>query len=191
SLLSFGTVLSTGQTLLRYLRSRAGARADLRGVCEDPARACAPHLRIPRSRCGFRSKAGSTQSQRVALSRARIILARRIDAAVPWQRAAVGSSAESRTRLVMDVTRAKSLPHGRGSDGQVPYLNVGCGKHFHPAWTNLDLQARPRVIQHDLRTRLPFPEGRFEAVYHSHVLEHLPRADGLRLLQECARVLRP
>src|SRR5439155_14504106 len=62
---------------------------------------------------------------------------------------------------------------------------------FHPAWTNLDLQARPRVIQHDLRTRLPFPEGRFEAVYHSHVLEHLPRADGLRLLQECARVLRP
>ena len=91
----------------------------------------------------------------------------------------------------MDVTRAKSLPHSRGSDGQVPYLNVGCGKHFHPAWTNLDLQARPRVIQHDLRTRLPFPEGRFEAVYHSHVLEHLPRADGLRLLQECARVLRP
>jgi SAM-dependent methyltransferase len=77
------------------------------------------------------------------------------------------------------------------SRGQVPYLNVGCGNHFHPAWTNLDLQARPGVIQHDLRARLPFPEATFEAVYHSHVLEHLPRTAALKLLQECARVLRP
>jgi SAM-dependent methyltransferase len=75
--------------------------------------------------------------------------------------------------------------------GQLPYLNVGCGNHFHPAWANVDLQARPGVIEHDLRTRLPFAEASFEAVYHSHVLEHLSRADASRLLKECARVLRP
>lgn len=73
---------------------------------------------------------------------------------------------------------------------KVPFLNVGCGSHFHPAWTNVDLQARPGVIQHDLRGALPFEDGSFAAVYHSHVLEHLPHDEAPGFLRECARVLR-
>lgn len=71
-------------------------------------------------------------------------------------------------------------------------LNVGCGSHFHNDWTNLDLISDdPRVICHDLSTGLPFSDNCFDAVYHSHVLEHLKPNDGVKLLQECLRVLKP
>jgi Methyltransferase domain len=70
-------------------------------------------------------------------------------------------------------------------------LNLGCGARFHPDWVNLDIQpVAPEIIKWDLHGELPFPEKSFDAVYHSHVLEHFSRADGLRLLQSCRRVLR-
>jgi predicted SAM-dependent methyltransferase len=73
-----------------------------------------------------------------------------------------------------------------------PLLNLGCGGHFHAAWTNVDLAPRdPRVIRHDLREPLPFSAAQFDAVYHSHVLEHLPKHEAPHFLAECHRVLRP
>jgi SAM-dependent methyltransferase len=38
---------------------------------------------------------------------------------------------------------------------------------------------------------LPFPAQYFDAVYHAHLLEHLPRASALPFLRECHRVLKP
>lgn len=70
-------------------------------------------------------------------------------------------------------------------------LNLGCGARFHPDWTNLDIHpAGSAVVPWDLHRDLPFPDGSFDVVYHSHVLEHFSREDGLRLLQRCWRVLR-
>jgi predicted SAM-dependent methyltransferase len=72
------------------------------------------------------------------------------------------------------------------------YLNLGCGERFHPEWVNLDLHpASPSVQAWDLQADLPFPDASFDAVYHSHVLEHFSKADGLRLLKRCRQVLRP
>ena len=71
-------------------------------------------------------------------------------------------------------------------------LNFGCGGTFHPDWTNLDTSpVSPEVIAHDLRLRFPFADGTFDAVYGSHVLEHLEPAAAERLLQDCFRILRP
>jgi predicted SAM-dependent methyltransferase len=71
-------------------------------------------------------------------------------------------------------------------------LNLGCGERIHPDWVNLDLQpSAPGVQQWDLNEDLPFPEASFDVVYHSHVLEHFSKADGLQLLERCRRVLRP
>lgn len=71
-------------------------------------------------------------------------------------------------------------------------LNVGCGRCYHNVWVNLDLShADSQVLQHDLVTGLPFEDDHFDAVYHSHVLEHLAPDEGAAMVQECFRVLKP
>lgn len=71
-------------------------------------------------------------------------------------------------------------------------LNLGCGGRCHDEWVNVDIRPdHPGVIALDLRQALPFDDDRFEAVYHSHVLEHLPKAYAPMLLHECFRVLCP
>lgn len=71
-------------------------------------------------------------------------------------------------------------------------LNVGCGAHYHPDWCNIDLVASSKdVIQHDIRQGLPFADNSFDAVYHSHVLEHLTPQQGEKLIRECGRILAP
>jgi len=86
--------------------------------------------------------------------------------------------------------KIRSMVSGARPD---PYLaNFGCGGCFHSDWVNFDFVSQsPDVIQHDLRTRLPLNDGSCAVVYHSHVLEHFPRAFALLFLQECYRVLAP
>ena len=74
------------------------------------------------------------------------------------------------------------------------YLNLGCGHHYscHPSWTNLDFISTGKgVIAHNLLDGVPFSENTFDLVYHSHVLEHMTKADGANFLAECLRVLKP
>lgn len=70
-------------------------------------------------------------------------------------------------------------------------LNIGCGGHFHEAWTNIDLvSTSPHVRAYDLRKGLPYAEGTFDAVYTSHVLEHLAPGIAEQSLGEQFRVLK-
>jgi SAM-dependent methyltransferase len=71
-------------------------------------------------------------------------------------------------------------------------LNLGCGTSYHPDWVNLDIVPQSRgVIACDFRRGLPFPEGSFDVVYHSHVLEHFTRDEGKAFMEEVSRVVRP
>lgn len=71
-------------------------------------------------------------------------------------------------------------------------LNLGCGHHFHPAWTNVDfVSSSEGVIAYNLTQGIPFPEASFDAVYHSHLLEHFSKSAAKFFLKECYRVLRP
>jgi predicted SAM-dependent methyltransferase len=95
-------------------------------------------------------------------------------------------------------------------------LNLGCGPVHAAGWVNVDGSRRawvasrlpsvdrwlvrrklwpptefgPTTMFTELRHRLPWADAAAEAVYLGEVLEHLTRADALRLLDECARVLR-
>jgi SAM-dependent methyltransferase len=70
-------------------------------------------------------------------------------------------------------------------------LNLGCGTRFHPDWTNIDVAAESSQVQlHDVRDGLPFPDHTFDVVYHSHLLEHLPKARAMPFCRECYRVLK-
>lgn len=71
------------------------------------------------------------------------------------------------------------------------YLNIGCGGRFHADWVNVDLApTAPEVLQHNVISGLPFGSGEFDAVYHSHMLEHLGRDRAAPFLHECFRVLK-
>lgn len=72
------------------------------------------------------------------------------------------------------------------------YLNLGCGSRFLDSWTNLDISpVSPNVQACNLLSGIPFPDNTFEFVYHSHLLEHIPRSKVLDILKECCRVLKP
>jgi SAM-dependent methyltransferase len=100
-----------------------------------------------------------------------------------------------------------------------PWLNVGCGTTAPEGWVNIDrspglaLARHPRlraaavrvgvlrgpqaevrwprnVRRIDATKGLPFADGSVGVVYSSHMLEHLTRADAVRFLAECRRVLR-
>jgi predicted SAM-dependent methyltransferase len=97
-------------------------------------------------------------------------------------------------------------------------LNIGCGLLTHPSWVNVDgswnarLAKHPRlrnslaslnilpadkaevpwsrdIFVHDIRKPLPFHDCSADAVYASHVLEHLYREQGQHLILESFRVL--
>lgn len=105
-------------------------------------------------------------------------------------------------------------------------LNLGCGAKTHPDCINIDWSihlriARNRVLRalsgllgkrrqahiaaltanivvHDLRRGIPCPDQSADAVYHSHVLEHIDRNlsdpsrdPALLFIRECRRVLKP
>lgn len=97
-------------------------------------------------------------------------------------------------------------------------LNLGCGLHAPDGWYNMDrsvslLLDRARPVKQVLHRvglltdahmaewprsihmrsvirPLPFPDGSVEAIYSSHMLEHLYLSDARNVLEECGRVLR-
>ncbi|MDJ0744589.1 MAG: methyltransferase domain-containing protein [Xenococcaceae cyanobacterium MO_167.B27] len=72
------------------------------------------------------------------------------------------------------------------------YLNLGCGDRFHQQWTNIDIKsANDAVISYNICQKIPYLDNSFDAVYHSHLLEHLTKHQAQSFLRECFRVLRP
>lgn len=74
--------------------------------------------------------------------------------------------------------------------GKEVFLNVGCGDKPLDGFVNIDRGGRPD-LRRDVVRGLPFRDESVDAVYSEHFLEHLGRADGLRFLRECRRVLKP
>lgn len=76
--------------------------------------------------------------------------------------------------------------------GEVNYLNIGCGAKFHEDWINIDMvPSDPLVKQADILKGLPFANDTFDAIYHSQVLEHIPKEKAAEFIKECYRVLKP
>jgi predicted SAM-dependent methyltransferase len=70
-------------------------------------------------------------------------------------------------------------------------LHLGCGNIYFNNWINIDLDSSIADIKHDLRNQLPYEENSIDFIYNEHFIEHLTAQEGLHLLCECYRVLKP
>lgn len=73
-------------------------------------------------------------------------------------------------------------------------MNLGCGYKYVKAeeWLNADmLSVGDEVVKCNFLNGIPFESGKFDLVYHSHVLEHFPKEDGEKFIAECHRILKP
>ena len=57
-------------------------------------------------------------------------------------------------------------------------------------WITIDVASGADLIL-DLTKPLPFPNNSVDKIYSSHLLEHLAYKDGIALLSECHRILKP
>ncbi len=96
------------------------------------------------------------------------------------------------TSLIPLARNVSSADSGVESNEMQQLLNLGCGRQFHQAWVNVDLSPCDKsVCQIDISRGLPFSDNRFDAIYHSHLLEHLDYRQGQLLIGECYRALKP
>lgn len=71
-------------------------------------------------------------------------------------------------------------------------VSLGSGPELPPGWIGGDLARRPPAVRFvDLRRPLPFRSSTLDGLLLEHSLEHLDWDDVVRLVGECARVLRP
>jgi predicted SAM-dependent methyltransferase len=81
---------------------------------------------------------------------------------------------------------------GGGEASAAPRLHLGCGGHRLDGWINLDLSPDGSTdVLADCARALPFADASIAFIHSEDLIEHLDRSGGLRLLEECFRVLRP
>jgi predicted SAM-dependent methyltransferase len=106
--------------------------------------------------------------------------------------AALGAPPRLLARAAIERWDGRRL-RARVAAGPRPALvSLGSGPSLPPGWIGADLVRRPPAIRYaDLRRPLPFRSRSLDGLLLEHSLEHLVWDDVLRLVGECARVLRP
>ncbi len=70
-------------------------------------------------------------------------------------------------------------------------LHIGCGENLLPGWLNTDLFPVKGALFLDASKQLPFNASTLDYIFSEHLIEHLECQNGVPLLQECHRVLKP
>ena len=71
-------------------------------------------------------------------------------------------------------------------------LQIGAGPNELEGWLNADFNPRsPASIYLDATQPFPLPSNSFDLIFSEHMIEHVPFDQGLRMLRECYRVLKP
>jgi predicted SAM-dependent methyltransferase len=70
-------------------------------------------------------------------------------------------------------------------------LHLGCGPVIKDGFINYDLNPGNGGVRHDLTTPLPHENNTVDFIFSEHFIEHITREQGLKLLKECFRVLKP
>jgi SAM-dependent methyltransferase len=104
--------------------------------------------------------------------------------------AIVRSARSTRVRRSGKSRRRPIIAAYLGSGGSKK-LQLGAGGNAMDGWLNSDLLPRPLEIFVDVTRPLPFPDRSFDYVFSEHQIEHILYPDGVFMLRECFRVLKP
>ncbi len=73
-----------------------------------------------------------------------------------------------------------------------PKLQIGASNGSLPGWLSTDIRpSGEEVIYLDATKPFPFPSASFDYIHCEHMIEHISQRDGLNMLKECRRVLKP
>jgi predicted SAM-dependent methyltransferase len=81
--------------------------------------------------------------------------------------------------------------HTHGSPDTLVKLHVGCGNVRFEGWVNIDKTGKGADLRRDLRKGLPYDDDSAVLIYNEHLIEHLTCEEGLAVLREFYRVLKP
>jgi predicted SAM-dependent methyltransferase len=101
------------------------------------------------------------------------------------------------TPEVLSLRQSKSRTPGLIQDylrkhSQEPKLQIGCQSHPFDGWLNVDIEPKADGIAFmDATERFPLPDNTFSYVYSEHMIEHISLAQGLFMLKECYRIMKP
>ncbi len=70
-------------------------------------------------------------------------------------------------------------------------LNIGCGEVCFPGWINIDMDSPKADLRHDMRNPLPYETGTVDFIYSEHFIEHVTAQEGVKVLKDFFRVLKP
>jgi predicted SAM-dependent methyltransferase len=111
--------------------------------------------------------------------------------------AIVGLVRDSRKILRTLGYITKLAPQNRSAkiyleSSQIRKLQLGAGFTHLDGWLSTDIDPKSdRVMYLDATERFPFDSNTFDYVFTEHLIEHMSWRDGLHMLRECRRVLKP
>ena len=74
----------------------------------------------------------------------------------------------------------------------VTKLQIGSGFNHIPGWLQTDIAPRSDDVAYlDAAKPFPIADGTFDYVFSEHMIEHISWREGLQMLRECRRVLKP
>ncbi len=74
---------------------------------------------------------------------------------------------------------------------EIRKLQIGSGRNVLEGWLNTDINPGRGSVFLDATKRFPLPDSSFDYVFCEHLIEHLEYREGMRMLRECFRVLKP
>jgi predicted SAM-dependent methyltransferase len=75
---------------------------------------------------------------------------------------------------------------------EIQKLHIGCGNNVLDGWLNSNYYTyAPHLVHIDATEPFPLGNDEFDYIFSEHTIEHISCEDGLLMLNECFRVLKP
>jgi predicted SAM-dependent methyltransferase len=75
---------------------------------------------------------------------------------------------------------------------EIRKLQIGCGNNILDGWLNANYYTEASYLLHlDATEPFPLDNEKFDYIFSEHMIEHISYEDGLLMLSECFRILKP